>query len=133
MKNIICFLALSFGLLSPAQAITITYDFSGLGLALPDGDPTGVANLQNIVTPITSITDISVSLHISGTCNGDIYATLQHDSGFAVLLNRIGRSSLEQVVIAFQRHFRPARMDGVVDPETAQVLFQVLDAATREA
>lgn len=40
---------------------------------------------------------------------------------------------LEQAVIAFQRHFRPTRIDGVVDPETAQVMFQVLDVATRQA
>jgi N-acetylmuramoyl-L-alanine amidase len=37
--------------------------------------------------------------------------------------------ALEQVVTAFQRHFRPRRVDGVVDPETAQRIFQVLDAA----
>jgi N-acetylmuramoyl-L-alanine amidase len=34
--------------------------------------------------------------------------------------------ALELVVIAFQRHFRPRRVDGVVDPETAQRIFQVL-------
>lgn len=40
---------------------------------------------------LTQIEDISVLLTISGTFNGDLYATLQHSSGFAVLLNRVGR------------------------------------------
>lgn len=37
--------------------------------------------------------------------------------------------SLELVVIAFQRHFRQRLVDGVVDPETAQRIFQVLARA----
>ena len=41
--------------------------------------------------------------------------------------------ALEQAVTAFQRHFRPRRIDGVVDPETAQRIFQVLDAACPSA
>jgi len=93
MKRLFWLLGLSSCLsVSPAHAITIDYDFSGLSVALPDGDPTGLADLRNISTSITSIDDISVSLNVSGTWNGDIYATLQHDSGFAVLLNRVGRT-----------------------------------------
>ncbi len=34
-----------------------------------------------------------------------------------------------EVVTAFQRHFRPRRVDGVAEPETVQVLFQVLARA----
>ena len=36
------------------------------------------------------ITDLSVSLNLSGGWNGDLYAYLVHSSGFAVLLNRVG-------------------------------------------
>lgn len=94
MKRYFYLLGLSAGLaLTPAHAITENYDFLGLALGLPDGDPTGVANLQTISSSIVSIDDISVSLDIAGTWNGDIYASLQHDTGFAVLLNRIGRTS----------------------------------------
>ena len=34
-----------------------------------------------------------------------------------------------QVVTAFQRHFRPRRVDGAVDPETAQILLEVVARA----
>ncbi|MDB6016994.1 MAG: hypothetical protein JWR19_1483 [Pedosphaera sp.] len=40
-----------------------------------------------------SITDLQVTLQISGGFNGDIYGYLVHDGGFAVLLNRSGRTS----------------------------------------
>jgi len=40
-------------------------------------------------------------------------------------------ATLEEVTIAFQRHFRPARVDGVVDAETATVLEAVLAARER--
>ena len=39
----------------------------------------------------TAITDINVSLNISGGYNGDLYGYLVHSSGFSVLINRIGR------------------------------------------
>ena len=53
--------------------------------------------------------------------------------GYGVAAGGAFDAPLEAAVIAFQRHFRPRRFDGVVDPETAQVMFQLLDAATREA
>jgi subtilisin-like proprotein convertase family protein len=53
------------------------------------------ADLQTIIgSEITTITDISVTLDIDGTWNGDLYVYLQHDSGIAILMNRVGRSSL---------------------------------------
>ncbi len=98
MKRYLCLLGLSTSLALPtAHAITETYDFtSGFlnGGLIPDGDPTGLADLRTITgSAINSITDISVTLDIDGTWNGDLYATLQHDTGFSVLLNRIGRTS----------------------------------------
>lgn len=35
----------------------------------------------------------------------------------------------ERAVRAFQRHFRPARVDGAADPETCQLVFQLLELA----
>src|ERR1044071_499607 len=58
---------------------------------IPDGDRSGVASVQSISTPITSITELKVNLQVSGTWNGDLYCYLTHSPGFAVLLNRVGR------------------------------------------
>jgi subtilisin-like proprotein convertase family protein len=72
------------------------FDFSGVNTAIPDGDPTGLANVQSISSaPNLLVSGLTVNLNITGTglggFNGDLYATLQHDSGFTVLLNRPGR------------------------------------------
>jgi len=62
-----------------------------IGQPIPDGDPSGVASVQSVSTPITSITGLKVDLKVSGTWNGDLYCYLTHGPGFAVLLNRVGR------------------------------------------
>ncbi|MEE2981619.1 MAG: N-acetylmuramoyl-L-alanine amidase [Pseudomonadota bacterium] len=49
--------------------------------------------------------------------------------GYDVAPTGVFDEALELVVIAFQRHFRPRLVDGVVDPETAQRIFQVLAQA----
>ena len=67
-----------------------------------------------------------------GTAVDDIRRALA-EFGYGVEPGGPFDTALEQAVIAFQRHFRPTLIDGVVDPETAQLLFQVLDAATRQA
>lgn len=78
---------------SPLKAaLTETYTFSGLNLAIPDGTPSGLANYQTISSSITAINSLTVTLTISGGWNGDLYCYLSHSSGFAVLLNRVGRT-----------------------------------------
>ncbi len=67
-----------------------------------------------------------------GTAVDDIRRALA-EFGYGVETGGPFDTALEQAVIAFQRHFRPTLIDGVVDPETAQIMFQVLDAATRQA
>jgi subtilisin-like proprotein convertase family protein len=70
-----------------------SYSFNGLNLLVPDGNPAGLANVQTISSGIALISEISISLQLSGTYNGDLYAYLSHGaSGFAVLLNRTGRT-----------------------------------------
>ena len=60
-------------------------------LVIPDNDLNGVANTETIASSIQSITDVTVSLNISGGYDGDLYAYLAHGAtGFAVLLNRTG-------------------------------------------
>ena len=80
-------------------AVTETYTFSP-NSPIPDGNPSGIANTQTPATNIVSLTSVIISASISGTLdadpkafNGDLYAYLTHGSGFAVLLNRVGRTA----------------------------------------
>lgn len=81
--------------LSGVQAATIeTYSFSSLALQIADGNPSGLSNTQTISgSEITHIQSLTVSIDISGTFNGDLYSYLVHDSGFTVLLNRVGKDA----------------------------------------
>ena len=63
---------------------------NGLGQVIPDNDATGVAYGLNFGTVGLHISDIKVSLNISGGWNGDLYAYLSHGSDYVVLLNRVG-------------------------------------------
>jgi subtilisin-like proprotein convertase family protein len=96
MKHTFCLLSLLAGLALPAAqgAIIEPHAFNGLSLPIPDGNPTGLGNHQTISSGIGYIENISVTLNVSGSFNGDLYVYLQHDSGFAVLLNRTGRTNV---------------------------------------
>jgi subtilisin-like proprotein convertase family protein len=86
----VCFLAAP----APAQFVTNTYNFT-VNEAIPDNDLSGASDTQTILPGILSITELSVTLSITGGFNGDYYAYLTHDSGFAVLLNRAGRTATD--------------------------------------
>jgi subtilisin-like proprotein convertase family protein len=60
---------------------------------IPDGDLSGLASTINLSGLTDPIGNLQVDLNISGTYNGDLYAYLTHGSGFAVLLNRVGTTS----------------------------------------
>jgi len=67
-----------------------------VNLAIPDNSLVGVTSEQMITGLTAPLASVSVSLKISPRdgepmFNGDIYATLTHESGYAVLLNRVGR------------------------------------------
>ncbi len=51
------------------------------------------------------------------------------DFGYGVAVDGAFGAETERIVAAFQRHFRPRLVDGVVDPETAQLIFMVHEAA----
>jgi subtilisin-like proprotein convertase family protein len=59
---------------------------------IPDNDGSGLAYSFNVSDPATAITDIAVTMDISGGYNGDLYVYLSHGDGFAVLVNRAGRT-----------------------------------------
>lgn len=100
MKTIPLLTALALLAATPARAVFIeTHTFTGLTLDIPDGNPSGLANVQNFATGIGLITDLEVRLKIAATpaamplaFNGDLYVYLSHGPGFSVLLNRAGRT-----------------------------------------
>lgn len=60
---------------------------------------------------------------------GDAVALLQRrlaDYGYRVDVNGIFDAATEVVVAAFQRHFRPARVDGVADSSTSETLQKLI-------
>ncbi len=61
--------------------------------AIADNDASGMAFNFSLTDAATSISDVSLTFNLSGGYNGDLYAYLSHGSGFAVLLNRVGRSA----------------------------------------
>lgn len=82
---------------SPTQAATTIVDYT-VNSTIPDNNPIGLADNRVIIgSPVASITSVEVRLIVSGGWNGDLYAHLSHSSGFSVLLNRPGRTSLDTV------------------------------------
>jgi len=78
----------------PVTAATMISQTSFVSTVVPDNDDTGLVDSQEISTSdMGPIVDISVELEFSGGWNGDLYVYLVSDAGFAVLLNRPGRSS----------------------------------------
>jgi len=75
----------------PSSLIT-TWNGSQL---IPDNNASGVAFPFSLNAPgPVIITNVTVDLTIAGGWNGDLYAYLSHGSGFSVLLNRVGRTSV---------------------------------------
>lgn len=89
---LICSLA---GLLEARAAFEYTFTFENINTGIPELNPSGLTDVRDVSAgPGLTIVDVNVSLIISGTgfggFNGDLFATLQHESGYAVLLNRPG-------------------------------------------
>lgn len=53
---------------------------------------------------------------------------LLHEYGYEVGINGLMDQATVNVVAAFQRHFRPARVDARIDPETAERLVELTEA-----
>jgi subtilisin-like proprotein convertase family protein len=88
----------------PSSQATLLYQSGTITVntAIPDGNPVGVTSTHTIdSTPtegltrdaIASISSVVVRLNVSGGYNGDLYAYLTSDAGFAILLNRVGLDS----------------------------------------
>ncbi len=68
-----------------------------LGTPVPDNTGPGLADTRTINSSITSITKVFVHLYMQGGWAGDMYVSLVHGSGFAVLMNRPGKTLLNPV------------------------------------
>ena len=83
-----------------AQSQTTVTNMFSVNKAIPDGNPSGLSDTETLSfgDPLfANITDVKVVLDVTGGFNGDYYAYLVHDGGFAVLLNRVGRTSSDSV------------------------------------
>ncbi len=82
-------------------AVIETYSFTGGSLPLTPADGTGApaSDTRTIAgSSIASLTDVDVRVTLTnpvqgGAFNGDYYLSLQHGSGFSVLLNRVGKTT----------------------------------------
>jgi subtilisin-like proprotein convertase family protein len=81
----------------PLSGAAQVFEFP-VGQAIPDGSSAGLVNIRQITAPALPILDLNVRLEISGldgsAYNGDLFITLQHDSGYVVLLNRVGQDTV---------------------------------------
>jgi len=97
MKTIVLRFLLLLWLTVPAITAPAALFYSWTGTqTIPDNDGSGRAFSFNVSDPATAITDIAVTLDISGGFNGDLYVYLSQSGvsgGFAVLVNRVGRTS----------------------------------------
>ena len=86
-----------------AQATLYTYDFENINALIPDINYSGYVNEQEVPNLFTlgandtsEIVNVSVRLSLSGGFNGDLYGYLVGpNGGFAVLLNRVGKTATD--------------------------------------
>jgi hypothetical protein len=79
-------------LATPADGATVGGTWL-LNTPVPDNSALGLSDARQLNTDIASITAVTVTLRIAGGWAGDLFAYVVHNSGYAVLLNRIGRST----------------------------------------
>ncbi len=70
-----------------------TFNIFPQGNAIPDGNLAGWSDTRTVGFQPGDTTKVTVGLNLNGAYNGDLYAYLVHSSGFAVLLNRVGRGT----------------------------------------
>ncbi len=100
MKKQILATALAVMATASVHANLFTYNWSSgfsSGGVIPDGNVAGWSDTRGIsdIYGDDTIVDVNVRLQISGGYNGDLYGYLVHESGFSVLLNRVGRSTTD--------------------------------------
>lgn len=94
MKNLLLALALAVTVATTARAAVTSYDFNSINAVIPDGNVTGWSDTR-LIEDLDGeyVHDVNVRINITGGYNGDLYGYLVHSTGFAVLLNRTGKTS----------------------------------------
>ncbi len=75
-----------------AQSVSFSTNIT-VNTAIPDNNPSGLASSFSLNGFNSAISNITVSIDVTGGYNGDLYAYLTGPGGFAVLLNRTGVGS----------------------------------------
>jgi hypothetical protein len=91
-RTLIGIIAVGLAWSSLADTFNFTSAFPNSGV-IPDGNTAGWSDTRTVSGVLGTITDVNVTLTLSGGYNGDLYGYLVHDSGFAVLLNRVGKDA----------------------------------------
>ena len=92
MKSRLSIFAFALGLSVSVQASN-SFFFNTGSVTLPDDDPNGYQDSRGLTGISGTISDVNVTLSISGGFNGDLYVWLSHGTGLSILLNRVGMSS----------------------------------------
>lgn len=100
MKRIKWLLLIFASIVLSANAEMIV--FTNINQIIPDNTASGVQDTQEISGLEPFIMSVSVYFSLSApggdfAYNGDYYVSLQHDTGFSILLNRTGRTSLNSL------------------------------------
>lgn len=87
-----------FLLLLPLRLHATQFNFGGSSNPIPDGNASGWVGKGLVSFGVRApVLDVDVLIRLSGVNGdgfaGDLYAWLQHDTGFCVLLNRPGRET----------------------------------------
>lgn len=97
MKNYLSFLVIIMLVTAgAARGDLIIASSTNAPAAIPDNNSLGLQQTINVsgYDELVTIESLTISLNIAGihggAFNGDFYVTLQHDTGYAVLLNRVG-------------------------------------------
>jgi subtilisin-like proprotein convertase family protein len=122
MKKQIPLLFLACMVTFPAVAVVTSPTVENIFATIPDGNLNGIQSSLTLNGLPNNLTDVNVTLTISGGFNGDFYAYLFHNNTSAILLNRVGRSSTSNVGYA----------DAGFGPDVSSTRFLFDDQASKD-
>jgi subtilisin-like proprotein convertase family protein len=94
MKKTLIIAALVALAVVPSQAVIYSTNWT-VNAAIPDNNLSGWANSQTVNTmPAGTLQGVAVTLTLNSGWTGDLFAYLVNDTGYAVLLDRVGTPGL---------------------------------------